>query len=58
MKVVVCLKLKYINQYLHKFNFVYISVGIKNNTNDDGDPPSKISRNTLNKYKIGPKRHR
>ena len=58
IKVVVCLILKYINQYLNKLYLEYISVGIYYNINDEGDPPIKRSRDPLNKYNIGPKRPR
>ena len=58
IKVGVCLILKNINQCLQKHYLEYVSVGLHNNMNDDGDPSTKISRHTLNTYNIGPLRPR
>ena len=56
MKLVICLKLKNIYQCLHKLYLEYISIGVQNNMNDDGEPPAKISRHPLNTYNIVPQR--
>ena len=58
MKVVVSLKLKNINQCLHKLYLEYISIGVHNSMNDYVDPPTKRPRHPLNKYSIGHQRSR
>ena len=48
--------IKNLNQCLHKFYLEYISVGVHNNMDDDGEPPAKRSRYPMNTYNIGIKR--